>query len=85
MAQEVTLTISGMSESGTCSLSGKEGVQVINVKFEDGTAEGNLSFKAFQSLLRMKLTQKNGVAKSMPPTPPPATSSIPSATLAAPK
>ena len=81
MANDMRVVIHGITDSGACSLSGKEGVECINVTFDDGTVrESNLSFKAFQSLLRMKLSQKNGVPK-----PTSVSSSIPTATVAAPK
>ncbi len=87
MANDVKVSIHGITDNGVCSLSGKDGVECINVTFDDNTVrESNLSFKAFQSLLRMKLTQKSGPAKpTAPVTIPPTVPAVPTATFAAPK
>ena len=53
----VEMVIHGVSNTGVCSLTGKEG-EVINVSFKDGTlANGCLSFKGLVQLLRMKLVK----------------------------
>ena len=60
---------------GTCSLSGKEGVEGLHLTFEDGTVTNQfLSTKAFLQLLRMKTSQTpKAEAKPAIPTPPVAT------------
>ena len=85
---EVKVSFHGIS-NGICSLSGKEG-EVMNCSFDDGTVrEGNLSFKAFQSLLRMKFSQKpNGkpaipAAIAVPPNATPTARAMPTAVVAA--
>ncbi len=86
MASDVKVLIHGITDNGACSLSGKDGVECINVTFDDGTVrESNLSFKAFQSLLRMKLTQKNGTTKPTAAAVSPTIPAVPTAALAAPK
>jgi hypothetical protein len=60
------MVIHGVSNSGVCSLTGKEG-EVIDVSFKDGTlANGSLSFKGLVQLLRMKLVQAKPALAATP-------------------
>ncbi len=62
----VKLTIHSTG-TGTCSLTGKEGLDGLTVTFEDGTVkEGFLSWKAFQQLLRMKAGAKPAIPAAQP-------------------
>jgi len=54
---EIKVSILGTG-SGTCSLTGKEGSDGLTVRFEDGTLEGFLSWRAFKQLLSMKATKE---------------------------
>lgn len=58
-AMKVTIHSTG---PGTCSLSGKEGVDGLTVTFEDGTVkESHLSWRSFKQLLALKVAQ--GISK----------------------
>ena len=63
----VEMVINGVSPTGVCALTGKEG-EVINVSFKDGTMNGSLSFKGLVQLLRMKLVQTKAAPAAMPAT-----------------
>ena len=85
---EVKMTIHGIAD-GMCSFSQKE-CECLNVTFDDGTLrEGNLSFKAFQSMLRMKLGQKTNGKPAIPaavpllPNATPTARALPTAVVAA--
>jgi hypothetical protein len=54
---EINVSILGTG-TGTCSLTGKEGSDGLTVRFEDGTLEGFLSWKAFKQLLSMKAAKQ---------------------------
>src|SRR5205823_3815116 len=54
--------------SGTCSLTGKEDTDGLNVSFEDATVrEAFLSWKAFRQLLGLKAGKTKPVAAGLPP------------------
>ncbi len=50
---EIKVSILGTG-TGTCALTGKEESDGLTVRFEDGTLDGFLSWKAFKQLLSMK-------------------------------
>ena len=81
MAVKLSVMSAGV---GTCSLSGKEGVEGLTLTFEDGTVSNQfLSTKAFLQVLRMKTSQApKPEAKPATPTIPAATpvTSVPAAT-----
>lgn len=54
---EIKVSILGTG-TGTCSLTGKEGSDGLTVRFEDGTLEGFLSWRAFKQLLSMKAAKQ---------------------------
>jgi hypothetical protein len=62
----IKIEVHRLEESGTCSLSGKDG-EVLVLSFSDGTiTEAPLSQKALMQLLRMKLQKPKPAAKPEP-------------------
>lgn len=64
---EIKVSILGTG-TGTCSLTGKEDSDGLTVRFEDGTLEGFLCWKAFKQLLSMKAA-KGAKAERKPAVP----------------